>query len=167
MTVILRHANGSRATLFLEGEPLPALIGAAGTRQDKSEGDMATPIGFLAFRHVFYRADRVERPVTALRIEALAPNDGWCDDPTHPDYNRQITLPHPARHEKLWREDHCYDLCVVLGWNDSPAVPGRGSAIFLHLPPTSGATEGCIALEERLLRRIIAFGHAGIEVRPD
>ncbi|GBQ98445.1 L,D-transpeptidase [Asaia lannensis] len=167
MTVILRHRTGPLATLFINQEPVPAIIGAGGIRGDKSEGDHATPLGFLPFRHVFYRADRVSRPATALRVEALAPNDGWCDDPAHRDYNRQITLPHPARHETLWREDNCYDLCVVLGWNDDPVIPHRGSAIFLHLPPASGATEGCIALTEPLLRRLIASPAQGIEVRAD
>lgn len=164
MNVILRHKTGSLATLFINDDAVPALIGAGGLTRNKREGDHATPVGFLPFRHVFYRADRVARPVTALRVEALAPGDGWCDDPAHRDYNRQVALPHPARHETLWRDDHCYDLCVVLGWNDSPVVPERGSAIFLHLPPASGATEGCVALSEPLLRQLIASDAKGIEV---
>lgn len=167
MRVILRHINGRSGVLLFDGNTVPALIGAGGLRTDKMEGDQATPTGFLPFRHVFYRADRVERPRTPLRIEALSPDDGWCDDPSHGDYNRQIALPHPARHERLWRDDHCYDLCVVLGWNDAPVVRNRGSAIFLHLPPRSGVTEGCIALEEHLLRQLIASDHSGIEVRTD
>ncbi len=167
MSVILRHNLGASAMLFINGEAIPALIGRGGLRWDKSEGDQATPVGFLPFRHVFYRADRVSRPLTRLRVEALAPDDGWCDDPSHRDYNRQITLPHEGRHERLWRDDHCYDLCVVLGWNDDPVIAGRGSAIFLHLPPASGATEGCIALTEPLLRALIQTGEPGIEIRAD
>ncbi len=35
----------------------------------------------------------------------------------------------------------------MLGFNDDPVVPGKGSAIFLHLArPDYGPTEGCIAL---------------------
>lgn len=167
MNVILRHGEGRSGALFVNDLRLPALIGAGGIRLDKSEGDQATPVGFLPFRQVFYRADRVARPQTSLRVEALSPDDGWCDDPGHRDYNRHVALPHEARHERLWREDHCYDLCVVLGWNDDPVMRNRGSAIFLHLPPESGVTEGCIALEAPLLRKLIASSATGIEVRRD
>ena len=49
------------------------------------------------------------------------------------NYNRLVKLPYAASHEELWRDDHLYDLVVVLGFNDDPVVPGKGSAIFLHL----------------------------------
>ncbi len=68
-----------------------------------------------------------------------------------------MTLPHPASHEALWREDGLYDLVVVLGFNDDPVLPGRGSAIFLHIArPDWGSTEGCIALAPEDLRELIA-----------
>jgi L,D-peptidoglycan transpeptidase YkuD (ErfK/YbiS/YcfS/YnhG family) len=47
----------------------------------------------------------------------------------------------------MWREDHLYDLVAVLGYNDRPVVPGKGSAIFLHLAqPDYSATQGCVAM---------------------
>lgn len=50
-------------------------------------------------------------------------------------------------HEALWREDHVYDIVVPLGYNDSPTVPGKGSAIFMHLAREDYApTEGCVAV---------------------
>ncbi len=122
-------------------------LGRGGVRRDKQEGDGATPSGRFALRRFLYRADRLDWPRTSLAGAALAPDDGWCDDPTHPDYNRQVKLPHPARHERLWRDDHLYDLLVVLGHNDDPPRPGRGSAIFMHIArPNLAPTEGCIAL---------------------
>lgn len=114
---------------------------------DKREGDGASPIGLFPMRRVFYRADRLAAPYTALSCQALDPQMGWCDDPAHTDYNRLIRLPHSARHEKLWRDDHVYDLIVELGHNDSPPIAGLGSAIFLHLAhPDYSATQGCVAL---------------------
>jgi L,D-peptidoglycan transpeptidase YkuD (ErfK/YbiS/YcfS/YnhG family) len=140
-------------------------LGAGGIRADKREGDGATPAGLLPLRRVLYRADRVAAPAgLSVRVEPIAPADGWCDDPAHPDYNRQVALPHPARHERLWREDHLYDILGVLGWNDAPVARGRGSAIFLHLArPDLGPTEGCVALPERELRALLAAGLDGIE----
>lgn len=143
-------------------------LGRGGIRADKREGDGATPAGLLPLRRLLYRADRLAPPrVAGLPVEPLAPEDGWCDDPDHPDYNRRVALPHPARHERLWREDGIYDLIVVLGWNDAPVQRHRGSAIFLHLArPGFPPTEGCIALAEPDLRAALAAGLAAVEVIP-
>jgi L,D-peptidoglycan transpeptidase YkuD (ErfK/YbiS/YcfS/YnhG family) len=105
---------------------------------------------------VLYRADRVPPPRSAVPREPIAPADGWCDDPAHPDYNRMVQLPHPARHEALWRDDTLYDIVGVLGWNDDPPQRGRGSAIFLHVArPDLAPTEGCIALPAADLRSVL------------
>lgn len=114
---------------------------------DKREGDGATPLGRYPLRQVYYRADRLAVPEARLPIRPLTQQDGWCDDPAEPAYNRHVLLPYAASHEKLWREDHVYDVIVVLGHNDDPPVPGMGSAIFLHLArPDYSGTEGCVAL---------------------
>lgn len=140
-----------------DGSRLRCALGRCGVRADKREGDGATPAGIFAMRRVLYRSDRVPAPVTALAVRALAPADGWCDDPADGQYNRQVRLPFAARLELLWRDDHIYDLIVVLGHNDDPIVPGLGSAIFLHLArPQYPATEGCIALAEPDLRTVLS-----------
>lgn len=142
-------------------------LGRGGISTDKREGDGATPVGVLPLRRLLYRADRVAAPVCRLPVEPLSPEDGWCDDPGDVAYNRRVRLPHPARHERLWREDPLYDLVGVLGWNDDPVQRGRGSAIFLHLArPDLAPTAGCIALPERELRALLAAGLTSLEVRP-
>lgn len=129
------------------GRRLRCALGRGGMSGHKREGDGATPIGAWAFRRVLYRPDRVAAPVTALPVSAIGPSDGWCDDPAHPDYNRPVTLPHPASCERMWRDDHVYDVVVVLGHNDDPPIPGLGSAIFMHVAkPEYAPTEGCVAL---------------------
>jgi L,D-peptidoglycan transpeptidase YkuD (ErfK/YbiS/YcfS/YnhG family) len=151
--------------LVFQGERLRCAIGRGGLRADKREGDGATPLGLLALRRLLYRADRLAPPRACVPVEPLAPDEGWCDDPAHADYNRRIRLPHPARHEALWREDALYDMIGVLGWNDAPVLRGRGSAIFLHLAREDLApTEGCIALPLRELLRVLAAGLSEIEV---
>ena len=123
-------------------------LGHGGVRGDKREGDGATPVGSFPLRRLLYRRDRLaEAPATALPSTAIARDDGWCDDPVDPAYNRPVRLPHAASHERLWREDGLYDVLVVLGHNDDPPVPGLGSAIFLHVARGDyGPTEGCVAL---------------------
>ncbi len=96
-------------------------------------------------------------PKTGLPTAALRRNDGWCDAPDDPNYNRPVSLPYPASHERLWRDDAVYDIIVILGHNDDPPVPGRGSAIFMHLArPGYGDTEGCVALSLEDLKTVLA-----------
>lgn len=135
-------------------------LGPSGVRVDKCEGDGATPAGAFPLRRVLYRADRLAPPPTRLALAALAENDAWCDDPKDPRYNQQLRLPYPASHEHLWRGDHLYDVIVVLGYNDAPVVPGRGSAIFLHVArPDFGPTAGCVAIAlADLLALLVAVG---------
>jgi L,D-peptidoglycan transpeptidase YkuD (ErfK/YbiS/YcfS/YnhG family) len=115
---------------------------------------------------VLYRADRVPPPACAVPIEPLAPDDGWCDDAADAAYNRRVRLPYAGSHEELWRTDALYDLIGVLGWNDTPAERGRGSAIFLHIArPDFAPTQGCIALAPADLASVLAAGLTQILVR--
>lgn len=126
---------------------LRCAVGRGGLRRDKAEGDGATPIGRFPLRQVLFRADRVAAVATGLPVRALARDDGWCDDARDPRYNTAIKLPDPARAEALWRDDHLYDVIVVIGYNDAPVVAQRGSAIFLHVArPDFGPTHGCVAI---------------------
>lgn len=132
-------------------------IGRGGFCEEKSEGDETTPIGRFPLRRVFYRADRINKPKTALPIRAIRTDDGWCDAPEHVDYNRMIVRPFAASHEALWRHDMLYDVIVELGYNDAPVVPNRGSAVFFHLArPDFSATEGCVAVARPDMLQILA-----------
>ena len=141
---IVVHADG---WLIASRGRYRCALGKSGIVRDKREGDGATPAGLFPLRSVFYRADRLDKPETMLPCWPIGHEDGWCDDPGHSDYNRPVRLPHPARHERLWREDGLYDVMVVLGYNDDPVVPGAGSCIFLHVArPGLTPTDGCVAL---------------------
>jgi L,D-peptidoglycan transpeptidase YkuD (ErfK/YbiS/YcfS/YnhG family) len=156
------HADGR---LIWRGQTLRCALGKGGVRVNKEEGDDATPAGLLPVRRILYRADRVPPPRCAMPVEPIAASDGWCDDPTSRDYNRFIHLPSDARHEELWRRDEVYDIVAVLGWNDAPAVKGRGSAIFLHVArPDLSPTEGCVALPLPDLSRLLAEGLTALHV---
>lgn len=157
--------NPALGLLCRPGAALACALGRAGIRVDKREGDGATPTGIYPLRRVFYRPDRGPRPETGLPVEALAPADGWCDAPGDPAYNRHVVLPYGASAERLWREDHLYDIVVVIGHNDDPVVPGAGSAIFLHVAaPGLAPTEGCVALEKSDLVALLAALAPGDEI---
>ncbi|SDG24667.1 L,D-transpeptidase catalytic domain [Limimonas halophila] len=148
-------ADGWRARLD-DGRVWPCVIGRSGTTATKAEGDGATPLGAWPVRRVLYRPDRLSEPETSLPLSAIAPDDGWCDDPANPHYNRPVKLPFDGGHEVLWRDDGLYDLVVVLGHNDDPPTPGAGSAIFLHrMRPDGAPTEGCVALEPAALAAVV------------
>jgi L,D-peptidoglycan transpeptidase YkuD (ErfK/YbiS/YcfS/YnhG family) len=152
-----------RGELRWAGRRYRCALGRGGVRADKQEGDGATPAGRFPLRRVLYRADRLPQPVTRLPTAALTPDDGWCDDPADPLYNRSVRLPYGGcRHEQMWRVDGLYDVVVIIGHNDEPVVPGKGSAIFLHAAsPDYRPTEGCIALARGDLLALLA------EIGPD
>ena len=142
-------------------------LGRSGIIQqtDKREGDGATPAGVFPLRSVLYRSDRGESSRIMLPSRALEPDDGWCEDPADPQYNRLVKLPHGTATDRLWREDHLYDVIVVIGHNDDPVRPGMGSAIFLHLArPDYSATAGCVAVSREDMARILAAVRPGSRI---
>lgn len=146
----------SRGLLRFENQEYPCAIGLNGIQQEKREGDGATPIGEFLLRRVFYRPDRLPLPTSGLPLRALTPDDGWCDDPHHRDYNRLVGLPFGASHETLWRADNLYDVIIVIGHNDDPPRAPLGSAIFLHCATADYApTQGCIALARDTLIELL------------
>ena len=69
----------------------------------------------------------------------------------------------------LWHVHGSWTTAFVQGRHQYfvPVVPGRGSAIFLHLArPDLAPTEGCVALPEADLRAALAAGLAAVEVLP-
>jgi L,D-peptidoglycan transpeptidase YkuD (ErfK/YbiS/YcfS/YnhG family) len=151
----LAHAGGR---LTWPGGATRAACGWGGVRADKREGDGASPAGTFPLVSAFYRPDRLPPPQTGLPLTALAPDQGWVDDPTDPNYNRLVTLPYLAGHEDLWRADGLYDVIVVIGYNTGPVVPSAGSAIFLHVAaPDFAPTEGCIAIAKPVLVSLLGL----------
>ena len=155
-------ADTASGVIHCPGGPFPCALGRGGVRRHKREGDGATPAGIFPLRRVLYRPDRGGPAATKLPVAPISRDDGWCDDAADPAYNTQVRLPFPAGAERLWRDDHLYDLVVVIGHNDDPVVPGAGSAIFVHVAaPGLAATGGCVALKRSDLERLIAVARPG------
>lgn len=150
-----------RGLRFL-GRTFPATIGRGGITDNKREGDGATPKGVHRIVGCLYRPDRLARPCNwAIPIR---PGDLWSDDPDDAAYNRLVPAPYGPSHERLRRADPLYDIVLITDWNWPDALPGRGSAIFLHRWRKPGhPTAGCVALRPDHLRWIV--GRIGIGTR--
>ena len=124
----------------------PCTIGRGGIVAPhlKREGDGATPAGVHRFTGMLYRPDRLTPPADwAL---PFGPGDLWSDDPGDPDYNLMGQKPYVFGHERLTRPDPMYDLILTTDWNWPDAIPGRGSAIFVHTwRGPHHPTAGCVA----------------------
>ena len=160
----------STGQLRWRGHEVRCAVGRSGVTPavSKREGDGASPAGVWTMRQILWRPDRIAAPATGLPGVELIREAGWCDDRTDPFYNRPILTPYRASHEKLWREDHVYDLIVPLGYNDHPVIPGKGSAIFLHVAREDYApTEGCVACALPDLLALLADARHGdaLEIR--
>jgi L,D-peptidoglycan transpeptidase YkuD (ErfK/YbiS/YcfS/YnhG family) len=134
------------AGLRFMGRRFACTIGRGGVvaAERKREGDGGTPSGVHRIVGMLYRPDRMARPTDwALPI---GPLDLWSDDVRDPDYNLMVRAPHGFSHEHLRRPDPQYDLVLITDWNWPYAIPGRGSAIFLHRwRRLCAPTAGCIA----------------------
>lgn len=122
----------------------------------KREGDGATPAGPLRVTGGYRNPERFRLRPGCSRLEPATAAHGWCDEPSHGSYNRPVRLPFRFSAESMLRGDRLYDICLVLDWNLRPRIRNRGSAIFLHqTSPDCRPTAGCVALEPRLLRRLL------------
>nr|WP_205859862.1 L,D-transpeptidase family protein [Cochlodiniinecator piscidefendens] len=145
------------------GRLIPCSIGRGGLSQSKIEGDGATPTGVHKIEAVLYRRDRLSPPNRwAIPIR---PFDLWSDDVNDPDYNQLVRAPYDASHEVMRRADPLYDIVFITDWNWPAAIPGKGSAIFLHQwRRPHYPTEGCIAFSREDLLWIAARVLPGTKV---
>ena len=124
-------------------------IGKNGLKKNKIEGDKCTPKGIFNLGIVYYRSDRIQKPQTILETKIIKKDTAWCDDPLNNFYNKEIKIKKSINHEKLYRYDHKYDIFLVIKYNYKKVIPGKGSAIFIHLTENYKPTAGCIALKKK------------------
>jgi L,D-peptidoglycan transpeptidase YkuD (ErfK/YbiS/YcfS/YnhG family) len=148
--------------------PWRARVGRNGVSAHHREGDGTTPLGTYALGPVVYGID--PSPGVRFRFHRLVCGDWWDEDPRSPGYNRFRHVPcgtsPPFRggSEALWRISPAYRLFAVVEYNAAPIVPGRGSAIFLHVD-TGRATNGCVSLPRRELVEVLRRVRPGATIR--
>ena len=138
----------NKNTLIVDDFKFKCCVGKNGLKDNKKEGDFSTPKGVFELKKFYFRKDRINPPKCKLTSSIIKQNMAWCDDPSHKKYNTEIKIYSRSSKEKLYRVDHKYDYIIVFNHNHKK-VPGKGSAIFIHLTDNYKPTAGCIALKEK------------------
>ncbi len=134
----------------------PVALGRGGILANKREGDGGTPRGRFRLVRLWWRADRANRPATALPSRRIGSQDAWCEDPSDRHYNRHIEIPVGDPGDRLRRADHLYDFIIETSHNMRPRIAGRGSAVFIHVAkPGFAPTAGCVAMTKARLRHLL------------
>jgi L,D-peptidoglycan transpeptidase YkuD (ErfK/YbiS/YcfS/YnhG family) len=153
----VRPLAGNRARGWLTAGPLriACALGPAGIVRIKREGDHGTPAGRFRLLWGYYRPERWRPPAAGAPLKPMRRDQGWCEDPSSPRYNRPVRLPAADCTDRMWRDDCLYDLTFVLDQNFSRRAKGRGSAIFFHLAREGLApTAGCVAIGAADMRKL-------------
>jgi L,D-peptidoglycan transpeptidase YkuD (ErfK/YbiS/YcfS/YnhG family) len=137
----------------------PSFAGTVGkngitSAEKKKEGDGCTPAGTYPVGPAFGYAETLGIKLTYRRA---TDNDFWVDDAESPDYNRWVVgKPTAKSFELMKRNDDLYEIGAVIRYNTDPVVPGKGSAIFLHVWSGPGkSTAGCVAVDKDVLKKLL------------
>jgi L,D-peptidoglycan transpeptidase YkuD (ErfK/YbiS/YcfS/YnhG family) len=139
----------NKDTLLYDEFKFKCSVGKNGKTTKKIEGDNKTPKGSYALGPLYYRKDRLPKPLTKLKVIQIKKNFGWCDDIKSKFYNKPIKINNKVSHEKLYRKDKKYDLLIPIKYNSTKPKKNKGSAIFLHLTNNYKKTQGCIAITKK------------------
>ena len=146
MTIFVKNKH----TLQIDEFKFKCCIGKNGLTKNKKEGDKKTPKGKFQIEHLYFRKDRLEKPLTSLKCIIIKKNMGWCNDVKSPKmYNKFFKIEKKIKHEKLNRKDYKYDLMIPIKYNFINPITGKGSCIFIHLTKNYKPTAGCIGLKKK------------------
>ncbi|NLM83251.1 MAG: L,D-transpeptidase family protein [Clostridiales bacterium] len=138
-----------------KGHTISGYVGAAGVTKHKREGDFATPIGLYTLGMAF---GIHEKGKTKMPYRRITPQSYWVDDPLSPQYNQWVEKTDGVSWrsaEHLIDFPEAYEMALVIGYNTVSRIPGRGSAIFLHVGIEP--TRGCVAVPRAAMQRIFGW----------
>jgi L,D-peptidoglycan transpeptidase YkuD (ErfK/YbiS/YcfS/YnhG family) len=154
----VRQLANNRARGWLTAGPfrLPCALGPSGVVRRKREGDGGTPAGEFALLWAYCRPDRQRPRAGGVPVRLMRKDQGWCEAPESPCYNRPVRLPAASATDRMWRQDPLYDVAIVLDYNVTRRKKGAGSAIFLHhARPGLTPTAGCVAIRAEDMRKLL------------
>jgi L,D-peptidoglycan transpeptidase YkuD (ErfK/YbiS/YcfS/YnhG family) len=138
---------------------MPVYVGRSGFSTSRHEGDGTSPAGTFLMRFAFgARAN----PGVHLGWRSIVPSSCWAGE--RPDYNRWVHRSCTSRDEDLWASRAvAYRYAAAIGFNDAPAVWGKGSAMFLH-EQIGKATSGCVSMREADLLAVLRWMTPGTKI---
>ena len=140
----------NKHTLQVDEFKFRCCIGKKGSTNNKIEGDKKTPKGIFKIENLYFREDRIKKPLTLLKCIKIKKDMGWCNDVRFPKkYNKLFKIRKGIKHEKLQRKDYKYDLFIPIKYNYKKPITGLGSRIFIHLTKDYKPTAGCVALKKK------------------
>lgn len=155
-TAWLLDRTSDRSWSVVRG-PIACSVGANGVARpgEKVEGDKMTPSGTYTLSEALGRDAKVN---TKLAYRQATDNDAWDERPDSPTYNQWVSGDAAkGLTERLGADSELMRVCIVVDYNRWPAVPGKGSAIFIHRAHPDGAgTLGCIGFDKEDLDWLLA-----------
>jgi len=138
----------NKDTLIIDDFEFRCCTGKKGLNFNKKEGDFSTPKGLFDLKKLYFRKDRIGIPKCKIDKKVIKKNMAWCDDSKHKKYNEKIKTLNKNLKENLHRRDHKYDYIISISHNEKQ-IPGKGSAVFIHLTDNYKPTSGCVALKKK------------------
>lgn len=128
----------------------------------KVEGDGRAPAGVFPLDTAFGFAAPDSMSWVKLPYIQLTPSTECVDDTASVHYNavvdRSATATIDWKSSEHMRKVSQYQLGIIVGYNASPPVKGRGSCIFFHIwAGARSATVGCTALDVKKLEKLVAW----------
>ena len=128
----------------------------------KSEGDGKAPAGIFPLDTAFGFAPAESMLQVRLPYVQLFPSTDCVDDTASIHYNTVVDKSRVSRVDwnsaEHMREINQYEIGVIVGYNASPPLKGRGSCIFLHIwKGPDSHTAGCTAFDETKLRAVLQW----------
>ncbi|MGI8402292.1 MAG: L,D-transpeptidase family protein [Gemmatimonadaceae bacterium] len=154
--------------------PIPVVVGRTGIAwgvgfddisaegPHKHEGDGKAPAGVFQLDTAFGFGPRDSMRNVKLPYVQLLPTTDCVDDTASAHYNTVVdkaSVPlvdwNSAEHMS---EVQQYKIGVIVGYNATPPLKGRGSCIFLHIwTGPDSQTAGCTAFDEAKLRALVVW----------
>lgn len=164
--LVLVVASGSRCKLYAYEKGNNGIwnqvlvtngyVGEDGVTDNMSERVKKTPMGVYALGFAF---GHDANPTTNYPYRKITPDSYWVDDPDSQYYNQWVNGTADKdwdSAEFLWNIKTEYALAVLIEYNYGNAtVPGKGSAIFLHVG--NKPTAGCIAIPKSDLKQLLGW----------